>query len=62
MANVETVEGSFPVRYLFRRRRVNSGGAGKFRGGTGMELAIVAHDAPDGGLHYVISGKGQKHE
>ncbi len=26
-----------------------------------MELAIVAHDAPDGGLRYVISGKGQKH-
>lgn len=26
-----------------------------------MELAIVPHDAPDGGLHYVISGKGQKH-
>jgi N-methylhydantoinase B len=61
MANVETVESNFPIRYLFRRRRVNSGGAGKYRGGTGMELAIVAHDAPDGGLHYVISGKGQKH-
>ena len=26
-----------------------------------MELAIVPHDAPDGGLHYVISGKGQMH-
>jgi N-methylhydantoinase B len=61
MANVETVESNFPIRYLFRRRRVNSGGAGKYRGGTGMELAIVPHDAPDGGLHYVISGKGQKH-
>jgi len=61
MANVETVEASFPVRYLFRRRRANSGGAGKFRGGTGMELAIVAHDSPDGRLRYVISGKGQTH-
>jgi N-methylhydantoinase B len=61
MANVETLESNFPIRYLFRRRRVNSGGAGKYRGGTGMELAIVPHDAPDGGLHYVISGKGQKH-
>jgi N-methylhydantoinase B len=61
MANVETVESNLPVRYLFRRRRVNSGGAGKYRGGTGMELAIVPHDAPDGGLRYVISGKGQKH-
>jgi N-methylhydantoinase B len=61
MANVETLESNFPIRYLFRRRRLNSGGAGKYRGGTGMELAIVPHDAPDGGLHYVISGKGQKH-
>lgn len=61
MANVETVESNLPIRYLFRRRRINSGGAGKYRGGTGMEMAIVPHDAPDGGLDYVISGKGQKH-
>jgi N-methylhydantoinase B len=61
MANVETLEATFPVRYLFRRRRIDSGGPGKYRGGTGMEMALVAHDAPDGGLHFVISGKGQKH-
>jgi N-methylhydantoinase B len=61
MANVETTEGHFPVRYLFRRRRINSGGAGKYRGGAGMEFAIVPHDAPDGGVRYVISGKGQAH-
>ena len=23
-------------------------------------MAIVAHDAPDGGIHYVLSGKGSK--
>jgi N-methylhydantoinase B len=61
MANVETLESHLPIRYLFRRRRMNSGGAGKYRGGTGMELAVVPHDAPDGGVHFVISGKGQKH-
>jgi N-methylhydantoinase B len=61
MANVETIEASFPIRYLFRRRRIDSGGPGEYRGGTGLELAIIAHDSPDGGLHYVISGKGQKH-
>jgi N-methylhydantoinase B len=61
IANVETLESSFPIRYLFRRRRIDSGGAGKFRGGTGLEMAIVPHDAPDGGLQFVISGKGQKH-
>ena len=58
MANVETMEANFPVRYLFRRRMRDSGGAGRYRGGVGAELAITPHDAPDGGLHYVISGKG----
>lgn len=60
MANVETVEAMFPVRYLFRRRLQDSGGGGQFRGGTGGEIALVAHDSPDGGLHYVLSGKGSK--
>jgi len=60
MANVETIEAMFPIRYLFRRRLQDSGGPGQYRGGTGAELAIVPHDAPDGGLHYVISGKGSK--
>jgi N-methylhydantoinase B len=58
MANVETIEATFPIRYLFRRRLQDSGGPGFYRGGTGGELAIVPHDAPDGGLHYVVSGKG----
>lgn len=61
MANVETVESNFPVRYLFRRRRKDSGGPGKWRGGTGGEMAVVSHKAPDGGIHYVISGKGTSH-
>ena len=60
MANVETMEATFPVRYLFRRRMMDLGGPGRFRGGTGGELAIVPHDSLDGGLHYVISGKGSK--
>lgn len=61
MANVETVEGAFPIRYLFRRRMCDSGGPGLYRGGTGGELALVPHDAPDGGIHYVVSGKGATH-
>jgi len=60
MANVETVEAMFPVRYLFRRRLQDSGGGGEYRGGTGGELALVPHDAPEGGLHYVLSGKGSQ--
>ncbi len=60
MANVETIEAQFPIRYLFRRKLTDSGGPGKFRGGVGGEMAIVAHDAPDGGIHYVLSGKGPR--
>jgi N-methylhydantoinase B len=60
MANVETIEATFPIRYLFRRRLPDSGGAGRHRGGAGGEIALVAHDAPDGGIHYVLSGKGPK--
>jgi len=33
MANVETIEAQFPIRYLFRRRLKDSGGAGEYRGG-----------------------------
>ena len=58
MANVESVEAGFPIRYLFRRRMIDSGGAGKYRGGAGMEFGVVPHDSPDGGIHYVVSGKG----
>ncbi len=60
MANVETIEATFPIRYMFRRRLQDSGGPGFYRGGAGGELAIVPHDAPDGGMHYVVSGKGIK--
>lgn len=60
MANVETIEAAFPIRYLFRRRLRDSGGPGQFRGGTGGEMAIIPHDGPDGGIHYVLSGKGSK--
>jgi N-methylhydantoinase B len=60
MANIETIEATFPIRYMFRRRLQDSGGPGFYRGGTGGEMAIVPHDAPDGGIHYVVSGKGTK--
>ena len=58
MANVELSESTFPIRYLFRRRLKDSGGAGFYRGGAGGEYAVVPHDAPDGGIHFVVSGKG----
>ena len=58
MANVETLERNFPVRYLFRRRARDSAGPGRLRGGSGGEMALVLHDAPSEGIRYVLSGKG----
>jgi N-methylhydantoinase B len=58
MANVETNEAMYPVRYLFRRRLRDSGGAGLFRGGTGGEYAMTPHDSPIGEMGFVVSGKG----
>ena len=58
MANVEANEAMYPIRYLFRRRMRDSGGAGEFRGGTGGEYAMVPHDAPEGEVGFVVSGKG----
>jgi N-methylhydantoinase B len=58
MANIETNEAMYPIRYLFRRRMCDSGGAGEFRGGTGGEYAMVPHDAPMGEVGFVVSGKG----
>ncbi|MEM9606198.1 MAG: hydantoinase B/oxoprolinase family protein [Actinomycetota bacterium] len=60
MANVETIENLFPILYEYRRLQTDSGGPGFHRGGAGMEMAITPHDAPDGGIDYVISGKGSR--
>jgi N-methylhydantoinase B len=42
--NVEMNEYLFPILYLYRKTSPDSGGAGKYRGGTGGEHAFVAHD------------------
>ena len=57
-ANVETTEARLPLRYLFRRRVKDAGGAGLYRGGSCLEYAVTPHDAPDGGVHFVMTGKG----
>ncbi len=36
----------------------DSGGPGRWRGGTGGEYAYVLHDAPTGEIGFVLSGKG----
>jgi N-methylhydantoinase B/oxoprolinase/acetone carboxylase alpha subunit len=43
--NVETTESRAPVLQLYRRQSRDSGGPGRFRGGVGIEFAIVPHRA-----------------
>jgi len=54
--NVEWIERNFPVLYLFRRHARDSAGAGKFRGGVGVETAFVINDAPERKIKGVAYG------
>lgn len=54
--NVEWIEQNFPLLYLFSRHLKDGGGAGKFRGGVGVEVAVTPHDAPEGELKCVAAG------
>ncbi len=57
--NVEWMELQYPLFYLFRRHATDSAGAGKFRGGVGVESAHKLHDAPEGeikGVAYGVAG------
>ncbi len=57
--NVEWMELHYPILYLFRRHAIDSAGAGRFRGGAGVESAHMSHDAPEGkirGVAYGVAG------
>lgn len=41
--NVENQELFYPLLYLWRKEQPNSGGAGRYRGGNGVEMAMVPH-------------------
>ena len=43
--DIESYEQAYPVLYLFRRLATDSGGAGKQRGGAGLEAAWMPWDA-----------------
>jgi N-methylhydantoinase B/oxoprolinase/acetone carboxylase alpha subunit len=50
------MELHYPLLYLFRRHARDSSGAGKFRGGAGVESAHMLHDAPEKKLRGVAYG------
>jgi N-methylhydantoinase B len=57
--NAEWAELNFPLLHLFRRHVTDGGGAGKYRGGVGVETLFTIHDAPQGklkGVSYGVAG------
>lgn len=45
LLNIESVEQTFPLVYLYRRERKDGGGVGRYRGGTGMDFAVTPYRA-----------------
>jgi len=45
LLNVEASEQWYPIVYLYRRELEDGGGAGRWRGGTGMELCVTPYRA-----------------
>lgn len=43
IADVESYELRYPILYLERRQTLDSGGAGKFRGGAGVSITYTVH-------------------
>lgn len=59
-ANAETQELNTPLRYLYRRVVVDSGGPGKYRGGVCHEYAFTPHGTGDYPMGVVLFGKGTR--
>lgn len=58
IANVETFERIYPIRWLFRQQAMDTAGHGKFRGGLGGAIGLVLHNAK-GPQHQVFFGRGR---
>ena len=43
--NIELIEQWYPLLYLYRKNDADSGGAGKWRGGTGLRSAVTPYRA-----------------
>ncbi|MBF6571444.1 MAG: hydantoinase B/oxoprolinase family protein [Candidatus Binataceae bacterium] len=56
--DVEMTELMNPLLYLWRREEIDSGGPGKFRGGVGASICVIAHGT-DERMAMVISGSGK---
>lgn len=57
LANVEVEEDAYPLLFLFRKERVDSGGPGRYRGGVGIEGAVTPHRSV-GAIEVTLYGHG----
>lgn len=55
--NVETHESSYPLLYMFRREATDTGGAGKYRGGLGLEMMMIPYG---GEIVLTVAGHGTR--
>jgi len=58
--NVERIESLSPLLYVYRREREETAGAGKWRGGLGLEYMIIPHGT-DHTVEATFIGSGQSH-
>ncbi len=56
-ANIEVNESNFPILYLWRAERADSGGPGRYRGGIGGHHAFTPHEA-DGPIELTVWAHG----
>ena len=56
--NIESTEQFFPLLYLYRKIRPDTGGAGRYRGGNTMSIAYVVHGSEELGLDTASTGQG----
>jgi N-methylhydantoinase B len=57
LLDVEAAEQWYPVLYLYRRELIDGAGAGRWRGGTGMEFAVTPYRAKS--INVITNSGGQ---
>jgi N-methylhydantoinase B len=58
IANVEAVEGRGPLLELYRREVCDGGGAGRYRGGSGLEYAVTPHKLGEAAASLITRSSG----
>jgi N-methylhydantoinase B len=56
--NIESNEQFFPLLFLYRKIRPDTGGAGRYRGGNTLSSAYVVHGSDQLGLDTASTGQG----